>query len=61
MPNTDKPILSCPEAQSHLKANKTTSRNKINNGNSHPQVQKRRLQNKRHPRTLKCQFLKEQN
>ena len=39
MPNTDEPILSCPEAQSHLKANKTTSRNKINNGNSHPQVQ----------------------
>ena len=59
MPNTDEPILSCPEAQSHLKANKTTSRNKIKNGNSHPQVQKRRLQNKCHPGTLKCQFLKE--
>ena len=45
MPNTDKPIGSCPETQNHLSVNKTTSRNKINSGNSYPQVQQRRLKN----------------
>ena len=45
MPNTDRPIVSCPETQNHLTANKTTSRNKINSGNSYPQVQQHRLKN----------------
>ena len=45
MPNTDRPIVSCPETQNHLRANKTTSRNKINSGNSYPQVQQHRLKN----------------
>ena len=38
MPNTDRPIVSCPETQNNLRANKTTSRNKINSGNSVTQV-----------------------
>ena len=29
MPNTDRPIVSCPETQNDLRANKKTSRNKI--------------------------------
>ena len=45
MPNTDRPIVSCPETQKHLTANKTTSRNKINSGNSYPQVQQHKLKN----------------
>ena len=45
MPNTDRPIASCRETQNHLRANKTTSRNKINSGNSYPQVQQHRLKN----------------
>ena len=45
MPNTDRPIVSCPETQKHLRANKTTSRNKINSGNSYPQIQQHRLKN----------------
>ena len=45
MPNTDRPIVSCPETQNHLRANKITSHNKINSGNSYPQVQQHRLQN----------------
>ena len=45
MRNTDRPIVSCPETQNNLRVNKTTSRNKINNGNSYPQVQEHRLQN----------------
>ena len=42
MPNTDRPIVSYPETQNDLKANKTTSRNKTNSGNPNSQV---RLQN----------------
>ena len=55
MPNTDRPIVSCPETQNHLRANKTTSRNKINSGNSYPQVQQHRVKNppKCYTRTLK--------
>ena len=34
MPNTDRPIISCHETQNVLRANKATSRNKINSGNS---------------------------
>ena len=45
MPNTDRPIVSWPKTQNHLRANKTTSRNKINSGNSYPQVQHYRLKN----------------
>ena len=45
MPNTDRPIVSRPETQNHLRANKTTSRNKINSGNSYPQVQQHRSKN----------------
>ena len=45
MPNTDRPIVSCPETQNNFRANKTTSRNKINSGNSYSQVQQHRLQN----------------
>ena len=45
MPNTDGPIVSCPETQNHLRANKTTSHNKINSGNSYPQFQQHRLKN----------------
>ena len=45
MPNTDRPIVSCPETQNDLRANKTISRNKINSGNSYSQVQQHRLQN----------------
>ena len=45
MPNTDRPIASCRETQNHLRANKTTSRNKINSGNSYQQVQQHRLKN----------------
>ena len=47
MPNTDRPIVSCPETQNHLRANKTTSRNKINSGNSYPQIQQHRLKNQK--------------
>ena len=36
---------SCPGTQNHLRGNKTISRNKINSGNSYPQVQQRRLKN----------------
>ena len=56
MPNTDRPIVFCPETQNHLRANKTTSCNKINSGNSHPQVQQRRLKNQKkcYTRTLQC-------
>ena len=45
MPNTDRAIDSCSETQNDLKANKMTSRNKINSGNSYSQVQQHRLQN----------------
>ena len=45
MPNTNRSIASCPETQNHLRANKTTSRNKINSGNSYPQVQQHRVKN----------------
>ena len=45
MPDTDRPIVFCPETQNHLRANKTTSRNKISSGNSYPQVQQHRLKN----------------
>ena len=45
MPNTERPIVSCSEIQNHLRANKTTSRNKINSGNSYQQVQQHRLKN----------------
>ena len=45
MPNTDRLIASCPETQNNFRTNKTTSRNKINCGNSYPQVQQNRLQN----------------
>ena len=45
MPNTDRPIVSCPETQNDLRANKTTSRNKFNSGNSYSQVQQHSLQN----------------
>ena len=45
MPNTDRPIVFCPETQNHFRANKTTSRNKINSGNSYPQVQQHRVKN----------------
>ena len=47
MPNTERPIVSCSEIQNHLRANKTTSRNKINSGNSYPQVQQHRLKNQK--------------
>ena len=42
MPNTDRPIVSCPKAQNDLRANKITSCNKINSGNLYPQVQEHR-------------------
>ena len=45
MPNTDRPIFSCPETQNHLRANKMASRNRINSGNSYPQVQQHRSKN----------------
>ena len=35
MPNTDEPIASCPETRNHLRANKTTSCNKLNSGDSY--------------------------
>ena len=44
VPNADRPIVSCPETQNDLGANKTTSRNKINNASSYSQVQEHRLQ-----------------
>ena len=44
MPKTDRPIVSCPETQNHLRANKTTC-NKVNSGNSYLQVQQHRLKN----------------
>ena len=42
--------------KSDLRANKTTSRNKINSGNSYSQVQDHRLQNREkcYTRALKC-------
>ena len=43
--NTDRPIASCPETQYDVRANKTTSRNKSNNGNLYQQVEEHRLQN----------------
>ena len=45
MQNTDRPIVSCPETQDNFKANKTTSRNKINSGKLYSQGQQLRLQN----------------
>ena len=56
MANTDRPIIFCRETQSDVRANKRTSRSKINSGNSYPQVQEHRLQNpkKCHTRELKC-------
>ena len=45
MPKTDRPIVSCTETQNHLRANKTTSCNKINSDNSYPQVQQHMLKN----------------
>ena len=55
MPNTDRPIVSCPETQKHLTANKTTSRNKINSGNSYLQVQQQVKKPKKcYTRPLKC-------
>ena len=45
MPKIDRPIVSCPETQIDLTANKTTSHNEINSGNSYPQVQEHRLLN----------------
>ena len=45
MPSTVIPIVSCPETQNHIRANKTTSHNKINSGNSYPQFQQHRLKN----------------
>ena len=61
MPNTDRYTVSCPETQHHLRANKTTSRNKINSGNSYPQVQQHRLKKSKkcYTMTLKCYFPKE--
>ena len=44
MSNTDRPVISCPETPNNFRANKTTSRNKINSGNSYSQVQQQRLQ-----------------
>ena len=41
-PNIDRPIVSCPETQNDLRANKTISCNK---SNSDPQAQEHRLQN----------------
>ena len=41
-PNTDRPIVSRPETQNDLRANKTISRSK---SNWYPQIQKHRLQN----------------
>ena len=43
MPNTHRPIVSCPETQNDLQANKITSRNKVNSGNRYAQIQKHRL------------------
>ena len=45
MPNTDRPIASCPETQNDLRPNRTTSRNKINSSSSYPQVQEHGLPN----------------
>ena len=39
------PLFFCPETHNNLIANKITSRNKINNGNSYPLVQAYRLKN----------------
>ena len=43
--NNERSIVFCPETHNNLIANKTTSRNKINNGNSYPLVQAYRLKN----------------
>ena len=45
MPNTNRSIVSFPETQNDLRANKTTFRNKISSSNLYPQVQEHRLQN----------------
>ena len=45
IPNTDRPVAFCTETQNDLRENKTTSRNKINSGNSYSQVQQHRLHN----------------
>ena len=45
MLKADRPIVSCPDTQNHLRANKTTSCSKINSGNSYPQVQQHKLKN----------------
>ena len=45
MLKADRPIVSCSDTQNHLRANKTTSCNKINIGNSYPQVQQHKLKN----------------
>ena len=55
MPNTERPIVFCSEIQNYLRANKTTSRNKINSGNSYPQVQQQVKKPKKcYTRPLKC-------
>ena len=46
--NADRPIVSCPENQYDLRANKTTPRNKSNNGNSYPQVEEHRLHDQKY-------------
>ena len=43
--NNDRSIVFCPETHNNLIANKTTSRNKINNGISYPLAQAYRLKN----------------
>ena len=45
LPNTDRPIVSCPQTQNHLRADKATSHKKNNSGSSYPQVQQHRLKN----------------
>ena len=59
MPKTDRPIVSCPETQNHLRANKITSRNKINSGNSYPQVQQHMLKTPKIFVALKKCWIKE--
>ena len=51
--NTDRPIVFCPETQNNLGANITTSRSKINSGNSYPLVQEHRLQNPKNVNSLR--------
>ena len=45
MLNTDRPVVSFPETQNNLRANKTTSCNNTNKGNSYSQMQEYKLQN----------------